>query len=160
MSLFWNVAGRDCEGSELVGPGSWQLVDSVIQFSWRLMHFSRFHWLLQVEAFGPVLHFWWNPFVHTLHFTGAVLEHKAELLASAREKPWFKRDFNDGVVGLGGEVWGWVGECPLADGEKCRWQSQVRVKRTRALVVCLQGGRHYRRMNLHDGKLGRHTDGE
>ena len=89
------------------------------------MHFSHFHWLLQVEAFGAVLHFWWHRIVHTLHLTETTLERKAanhlahsslELLASTRDKPWFKRDFNDGV-GREGEVSGWVDECLLADAE-------------------------------------------
>ena len=56
---------------------------------------------------------------------GTVLERKAakhlahfslELLVSARDKPWFKTEFNDGGVGREGEVSGWVDGCPLADG--------------------------------------------
>ena len=42
-----------------------------------------------------------------------------EILASARDKPWSKRDFNDGGVGRGGEVSGCVAECELADDEEC-----------------------------------------
>ena len=88
-----------------------------------LVHFSHFQWLSRVEAFGPVLHFWWNPLEHTLHLTGTVLERKAaehlahfsfELLASARDKPWFKRDFNDGAE-LSGDNDG----CEVVDGEEC-----------------------------------------
>ena len=77
-------------------PGSQQFVDSDVSFCWRLIHFSHFQWLLQVEAFGPVLHFLWNPFEHMLHLTGTVLECKTakhlvhfslELSVSARDKP-------------------------------------------------------------------------
>ena len=98
------------------------------------------------QSFVPVLHFWWNPFVHTLHLAGTMLERKAakhfahfslELLDSAVDKPWFKRDFNDGGVGRGGKVSGWVGWCPLAGVEECRWQSQVRVERMQALALLL-----------------------
>ena len=86
--------------------------------------------ITRVEAFGPVLHFWWNPFEHKLHLTGTVLERKAaehlahfslEVLASARDKPWSKRDFNDGGVGRRGKVSGCVAECEPADNEECRW---------------------------------------
>ena len=64
-----------------------------------------------------------------LHLTGTVLEHKTakhlvhfslELSVSARDKPWFKRDFNDGGVGRGGELSGGVNGCVVADGEECR----------------------------------------
>ena len=50
----------------------------------------------RVKAFGPVLHFSWNPLEHALLLTGTVLECKAaehlahfsfKLLASARDKP-------------------------------------------------------------------------
>ena len=57
LSLFRKEDGRSCEGDELVVPGSRQFVDSDVLFCWRLIHFSHFQWLLQVEAFGPVLHF-------------------------------------------------------------------------------------------------------
>ena len=69
-----------------------------------------------------------------------MLEHKAaehlahfslEILASARDKPWSKRDFNDGGVGRGDEVSSRVAECELADNEECRWQYQTRVERVR-----------------------------
>ena len=83
---------------------------------------------------------------YILYFTGTVLEHKAaehlahfplENLASARDKPWSKRGFNDGGVGRGGEVLGCVAECELADDEECRWECQTRVERTRALAGLL-----------------------
>ena len=78
----------------------------------KLVHFLHFHYISRVEAFGSALHFWWNPFAHTLHLTRMVLEHKAathlahfslEFLASARDMPWFKSEFNDG----GAAAWGW-----------------------------------------------------
>ena len=84
------------------------------------------------RSFQSSAAFWWNSLVHALHLTRTVLERKAgehlahfswALLASAIDKPWFKRDFNDRVVGCGGEVSGWVGGCPLAGVEECRWQS-------------------------------------
>ena len=113
-----------------------------MRFCWMLAHFSHFQWLSRVEAFGPVLHFWWNPLEHTLHLTGTVLGHKAaehlvhfsfELLASARDKPWFKRDFNDGGVGWGGELSGDNDGCEVADGEQWGWQCQTLVERVRTL---------------------------
>ena len=64
---------------------------------------------------------------HLAHFS-------LEILASARDKPWSKRDFNDGGVERGGEVSGCVAECELADDEEFRWQCQTRVERTRALA--------------------------
>ena len=87
-----------------------------------MVHFSHFQWLSWFEAFGPALHFWWNPLEHTLHLTGKVLERKAaenlanlslELLASARDKPWFKRNFNDGCETGRWVVrwWWWMGSC-------------------------------------------------
>ena len=54
------------------------------------------------------------------------MEHKAvehlahfslEILASARDKPWFRRDFNDGGMGHGGEVLGCFAECEFADNK-------------------------------------------
>ena len=79
-----------------------------------------------------------------VHLTGTALERKAaehlahfslEILASARDKPWSKRDFSDGNVGRGGEVSGSVAECELTDDEEGRWQCQARVKRTRDFAV-------------------------
>ena len=67
---------------------------------------------------------------HLAHFS-------LEILASARDKPWSKRDFSDGGVGRGGEVTGCVAECELAHNEECRWQCQTRVERTRALAGLL-----------------------
>ena len=55
---------------------------------------------------------------HLAHFS-------LEILASARDKPWSKRDFNDDSVGHGGEVSDCVVECELADNEQCRWQYQT-----------------------------------
>ena len=64
-----------------------------------------------------------------LHLTGTVLECKAaehlvhfslEILTSARDKLWSKRDFNDGGVGRVDEVSSCVAECELADNEECR----------------------------------------
>ena len=90
-----------------------------------------------------MLYFLWNSFEHTLHLTGTVLARKAaenlahfslEILASARDKPWSQRDFNDGGVGRGGEVSGCVAKCELADDEECRWQCQTQVERTQALA--------------------------
>ena len=130
------------EGDELVDPGSWRFVDSNVWFCWMLVHFSHFQWLSRVEVFGPVLHFWWNPLEHTLHLTGTVLERKAaehlahfsfELLASARDKPWFKRDFSDAGVERGGELSGDDNECEVADGEEWRWQCQTQVERAYAI---------------------------
>ena len=141
LSLFCEVIGKGCEGDELIVPGSWQFVDSDVRVCWRMVHVSHFHWLSRVEAFGPVPHFWWNRFIHTLHINWTVLERRAaehlantslELLASARDRPWFKRDFNDG-----GEMSGWVDGCALADDEECRWQCQTRVDRTQAVMVLL-----------------------
>ena len=95
FSLFCEVGGRGCEGDELVDPGSWQSVDSDVWFCWSLLHLSHFQWLSRVEALGSVLHFWWNPFEHTLHLTGTGLECKAaehlahfslEIAASVRVK--------------------------------------------------------------------------
>ena len=60
-----------------------------------------------------------------------------EVLASARDKPWSKRDFNDGGVGRGGEVSGCAAGCELADDAECRWQCQIRVEKTRALADLL-----------------------
>ena len=42
-----------------------------------------------------------------------------EILTSARDKSWSKRDFSDGGVGRGGEMSGCVVECELADDEEC-----------------------------------------
>ena len=73
-----------------------------------------------------------------LHLTGTVLQRKAadhlahfslEILASARGKPWSKRNFNDDGVGRGGEVSGCVAKCELADDEECRWQCQTRMEK-------------------------------
>ena len=68
-----------------------------------------------------------------LYLTGTVLEHKAaehlaqfslEILASASDKPWSKRDCNDCGVVHGGEVSclvsDCVAECELADNEERR----------------------------------------
>ena len=60
-----------------------------------------------------------------------------ETLASAREKPWSNKDFNDGAVGRGGEVSGYVAECELLDDEECRWQCQTRLEKTWALAGLL-----------------------
>ena len=143
LSLFWKAIGRGWEGVEFVGPGSWQLVDAVRRFCWSLVHFSHFHWSSRVEAYGPVLHFWWKPFWHSLYLTGTMWERKAaehlghfslEFLASAKDMPWFKSEFNDAGVGCAGEASGWVDEYPLAVGEECRWQCQIGVESIRALV--------------------------
>ena len=42
-----------------------------------------------------------------------------EILASARDKSWSKRDFSHGGVGRGGEMSDCVVECELADDEEC-----------------------------------------
>ena len=68
---------------------------------------------------------------HLAHFS-------SEILASARDKPWSKRDSNDGGVGRGGEVSGCVAECERANDEECRWQCQTQVKRTQALAGLLR----------------------
>ena len=69
------------------------------------------------------------------HKTAEHLTHfSLEILASARDKPWSKRDFNDGGVGRVGEVSGCVVECELADKEERRWQYQTRVERAGALA--------------------------
>lgn len=94
FSLFWKATGRGGEGVEFVGPGSSQLVDVTRRFYWSLVNFSHFHWSSWDGAFGPVLHSWWKPFLHTLHLIGMVLESTAskhlayfslKLLTSARK---------------------------------------------------------------------------
>ena len=111
-----------------------------------LVHFPHFQRLSRGEAFGPVLHFWWNPLENTLHLTGTVLERRAaehlahfsfEFFASARDKPWFGKDFSEGGVGRGGELSGDNEGCGVADGEQWRWQCQILVERARALVFPL-----------------------
>ena len=67
---------------------------------------------------------------HLAHFS-------LEILATARDKPWSKRDFNDGGVGRGGEVSSCITECELADDEECRWECQTQVERMRALAGLL-----------------------
>ena len=141
FSLLRVVEGTGWEGSELVGP---RFVDSVAQFCWMLVHFPHFQRLSRVEAFGPVLHFWWNPLEHTLHLTGTVLERRAaehlahfsfKFFASARDNPWFRRDVNEGGVGCGGELLANDEECGVADGgvahgvAEWRWQCQILVER-------------------------------
>ena len=176
FSLLRVVEGTGWEGSELVGLGSTRFVDSDVQFCWMLVHFPHFQRLSRVEAFGPVLHFWWNPLEHTLHFTGTVLERRAaehlahfsfEFFASARDNPWFSRDVNEGGVGCGGELLANDEGCGVADGvaEK-RWQYQILVERrvdlrflwgTRICCTWLQGGKHYRNMDSHNDKLDQHN---
>ena len=152
FSLLRVVEGTGWEGSELVGTGSTQFVGSDVQFCWMLVHFPHFQRLSRVEAFGPVLHFWWNPLEHTLHFTGTVLERRAaehlahfsfEFFASARDNPWFSRDVNEGGVGCGGELLANDEWCDVADGEvadgvaEWRWQCQILVERARGLAFPL-----------------------
>ena len=146
FSLFREVVVTGWEESELVDPGSWQFVDSDARFYWMLVHFLHFQWLSRVEAFGPVLHFWWNLLEHTLHLAGTVLERKVaehlahfsfELFASARDNPWFKRDFYDDGVGREGELSGGSEGCEVADGEEWRWLCQTLVERALALAFPL-----------------------
>ena len=136
-----------------------------------LVHFPHFQRLSRVEAFGPVLHFWWNPLEHTLHLTGTVLERRAaehlahfsfEFFASARDKPWFRRDVNEAGVGRGGELLGDNEGCGVADGEEWRWQCQILLERARGLAfplrytiryVWLQGDKHYRKMDSRNDRL-------
>ena len=134
FSLFREATGRGWEGVEFVGLESWQLVDVARWFCLSLVHVSHFHWSSRVKAFRPVLHFLSKPFLHTLHLTGTMLERRAakhlahfslEFLASARDMPWFKSEFNDGGVRRSEEVSGWVDEYPLAVGEECNWQCQT-----------------------------------
>ena len=82
-------------------------------------------------------------FEHTLYLTGTVLEHKAaeylahfsfEFFTSARDKPWFKTDFNDGGIGRGGELSGDNEGCEIADSEEWRWQCQTLVERAHTLL--------------------------
>ena len=146
FNLFREVVVTGWEESELVDPGSWQFVDSDARFYWMLVHFLHFQWLSRVEAFGPVLHFWWNLLEHTLHLAGTVLERKVaehlahfsfELFASARDNPWFKRDFYDDGVGREGELSGGSEGCEVADGEEWRWLCQTLVERALALAFPL-----------------------
>ena len=58
----------------------------------------------------------------------------SELLASARDKSWFRRDFNDCGVGRGGELSGDNDKCEVADGEEWRLQCQTLVERAHALA--------------------------
>ena len=177
FSLFLKVAGRVCEGDELVDSGSWQFVDSDsdVRLCWRLVHFSHFQRLSRFEAFGQVLHFWWNPLEHPLHLTGTVLEHRAAehlahfslgFLASARDKPWFKRDFNDGGVGHGGELSsgddGWVVADVSSGDDSARlgWREHMPLKflwGLRIRYLWLQGDKHDRKMGSPNGKLGQHN---
>lgn len=140
---FRTATGKSWGGVEFVGRSIWEFVDAAERFCWSLEHLSQFHILLWVEAVRPVLHFWWQLFLHTFHFTGRVLECKAarhlahfslEFLASSRDMPWFKSEFNDGGVGCEGEKTGWVNECLLDVCEECRWHFQIRVESICALV--------------------------
>ena len=111
FSLFHEVVGRGWEGNELVDPASWGFVDSDIQFSWCTFHISSDYRESKLSGQCSIS----GGIPWTIHcLTGAELEPRAaehlaqfclELLVSARDKPWFKRDFSDGVVGRGGELW-------------------------------------------------------
>ena len=175
FNFFREVVGTGWEGDELVDPGSWQFVGSDERFCVMLVYFSHFQWLSRVEAFGPVLHFWWNPLEHTLHLTGTLLERKAakylayfsfELSASARDKPSFKRDLM--MVELDEEV-----SCQVImmdakllmvkswdDSAKLWWRERVLLRFLWGLWIrykWLQGDKHYRKMDLRNGKLDQHN---
>ena len=136
-----------------------------------LVHFSHLQWLSRVEAFGPVLHFWWNPLEHTLHLTGTVLERKAaehlahfsfEFFVSAGDKPWFKRDFNDGKLDEEANCQVIMKDPKLLmlmsgdDSVKLWWKERVLLRFLWGLQIhytWLQGDKHYRKMGSHSGKL-------
>ena len=110
----------------------------LIWFCWTLIHASHFYWSSRFEAFGPLLHFQQKALLHVLHLTGAVLKCKAtehlahfslELLASIRDMPWNRGEFNDGGVGRAWEMCCWLNEDSPAVGEKWRWQCQILIER-------------------------------
>ena len=84
---------------------------------------------------------------HKLHLTGTVLERRAaehladfsfEFFASARDKPWFSRDVNEGGVGRVDELLADDEGCGVADGvAEWRWQYQILVVRARGLAFPL-----------------------
>ena len=83
---------------------------------------------------------------HILLLTGTVLERRAaehlahfsfEFFASARDKPSFSRDVNEGGVGRGGKLLGDNEGCEVADGEEWRSQCQTLVERARGLAFLL-----------------------
>ena len=106
---------------------------------------------------------------------GTLLERRAaehlahlsfEFFASARDKPWFGKDFSEGGVGRGGELSGDNEGCGVADGEEWRWQCQILVERARALVFPLgftnplQVAARWQtlpRMDSRNDKLNRHN---